>query len=148
MPDKIILYCGNKNYSSWSLRAWLALRKAGADFDERMVWLGGETSPEELQQISPNGKVPAIEFHGQRFSESIAICELAAELNPSLMLTTAVEQLWCRSISAEMHSGFMTIRTKMPMNCRNSGRRIGRDDQIGPRSGAHHGDLAQCPHSP
>ncbi|MEM7071918.1 MAG: glutathione S-transferase [Pseudomonadota bacterium] len=120
----IIYYCGNKNYSSWSLRGWLALKKAGIDFETKMIPLGGEISQKQLYQISPNGKVPAIDYHGLLFSESLAICELAAQIEPKLMPEDQKAIIWCRAISCEMHSGFQTVRSQMPMNCNATNRNV------------------------
>ncbi len=129
MPS-LIYYCGNKNYSSWSLRAWIALRKAGLDFTTKMIWLHDKTSIEEMKLLSPNGKVPFLQYDDLCFSESIAICEFAAEHAPFLLPKEQKARAWCRAISAEMHSDFALIRKQMPMNCRAQNRRINIDQSL------------------
>jgi glutathione S-transferase len=117
------LFVGNKNYSSWSLRPWLALRWAGVDFDETLIPLGGigygqGTMPAVLA-VSPTGKVPAMSLGDVVIADSLAICEWAAEQAPSsspLLPTDSLSRALCRSAMAEMHSGFACVRRDLPMN--------------------------------
>lgn len=122
------LVIANKNYSSWSLRAWLALRHAGIDFTETRITLGRPQSKAEILKWSPSGKVPAFKEGGLVIWESLAICEYAAEraadnghaLWPAEPRARAI----ARSVSAEMHAGFTALRTAMSMNLRATGRRV------------------------
>ncbi len=119
MTDLTIVL-GNKNYSSWSLRAWLALEATGAEFDEIVIplWLDG--ARERILAHSPSGKVPALR-HGDVVAwESLAICEHLAEAFPDAGLWPAdpAARAAARSASHEMHAGFMALRRAMPMNCR------------------------------
>ena len=83
-----ILHIGNKNYSSWSMRPWLALKWGGSAFEEHIIPLGGEgygrSQIKEVRAVSPNGRVPALHVDGAVIYESLAICEWAAEQTPSL----------------------------------------------------------------
>lgn len=116
------LYVGNHNYSSWSLRPWLALRWAGIPFEEKLVSLAqpgyGEGKISEILAISPNGRVPALQVDGQVIWDSLAIMEWAAEQYPEAHLWP---QDWrvralARSAVCEMHSGFTDLRNHLPMN--------------------------------
>ena len=116
------LVIGNKNYSSWSLRGWLAARLAGIDFTERLVRLSEPGSRETLLAHSPAGKVPVLR-HGERVIwDSLAIIEYLAEQRPDALLWPAdpAARAHARSITAEMHAGFAALRSHMPMNLRRS----------------------------
>ena len=122
--DKPVLVIANKNYSSWSLRAWLALRHAGIDFDEVRVPLEQPDTRAQLRKLSPSGKVPALRDGALTVLDSLAICEYAAELNPTLWPEEVRARAVARSVAAEMHSGFPALRQALPMNLRASGRRV------------------------
>ena len=114
------LIIGNKNYSSWSLRPWLLLRHLNLPFEE--VWIPF-TSAEFKQRVleySPAGKVPVLVDGDITVWDSLSIFEYLAECHPALNLwpQAPAERALARSISAEMHSGFMNLRNIMPMNCR------------------------------
>jgi glutathione S-transferase len=116
------LVIGNKNYSSWSLRPWLALRHYGVAFDEELVRLSEPGSREALLAHSPAGKVPVLK-HGERVVwDSLAILEYLAELLPEARLwpEDGDARALARCIAAEMHSGFGALRAHMPMNLRKS----------------------------
>ena len=128
-PARFKLVIGNKAYSSWSLRAWLALHHAVGEqgFDECCVELAGAGSDANkvaLMEHSPTGKVPALDDHlldvtvwdSLAIAEHIAECYPAARLWPSDARARAV----ARSVCAEMHSGFSALRSAMPMNVRRS----------------------------
>jgi glutathione S-transferase len=129
MPTLII---ANKNYSSWSLRAWLALAHAGIAFDEIRVPLGMPDTKARLLGYSPAGKVPVLIDGNKKVWESIAICEYAAERWPEKRLWPAdrATRAHARSITAEMHAGFVALRTAMPMNCRGRYPRKGRNAAV------------------
>jgi glutathione S-transferase len=125
------LVVGNKNYSSWSLRGFLAARAAGVAFDEALVRLSEPGSKDELLKHSPAGKVPVLK-HGDRVIwDSLAIIEYLAEVRPQAGLWPADPgaRAHARSVAAEMHAGFGALRAAMPMNLRKSlpGKGRGRD---------------------
>jgi glutathione S-transferase len=117
--SKYRLIIGNKNYSSWSLRPWLVMKQAGIEFDELCIPLyqQGE-SKERIRQVSPSGKVPALVDGTLTVWDSLAICEYLAERHPGLWPEDAAARAVARSASAEMHSGFPSLRTHMTMNIR------------------------------
>lgn len=122
--DKPTLYIGNKNYSSWSLRPWLALRMAGVAFDEALIPLGGEhygrgTNP-ALRAVSPSGRVPALRVGALTVWDSLAICEWAAEQRPGAGLwpEDPEARAVCRAVVCEMHAGFASLRDELSMNIR------------------------------
>lgn len=117
---QLTLVIGNKNYSSWSLRPWLAMKQAGLDFREVRVDLYTPTAPQEIQQYSAAGKVPVLLNDSLTIWDSLAICEHLAEHFPTTHWwpEDKVARAIARAISAEMHSGFQNLRQNMPMNCR------------------------------
>ncbi|MEQ9561626.1 MAG: glutathione S-transferase family protein [Woeseiaceae bacterium] len=123
---KVELVIGNKNYSSWSLRAWLLLAEAGIDFVERRIALDVASTAAELSKYSPAGRVPVLILDGHTVWDSLAIAETVAERWPDRKLWPDDFQVraHARSICAEMHSGFAVFRESMPMNCRAMGRKV------------------------
>ncbi len=121
--EPLTLVIGNKNYSSWSLRPWLALKLAGLEFEEIRIPLYAPTSKQEILRHSPAGKVPVLKHGDVRVWESLAICEYAAELAPQARLWPADQAVraHARSVSAEMHAGFSALRHALPMNLRVQG---------------------------
>jgi glutathione S-transferase len=112
------LVIGNKNYSSWSLRPWLAMKQAGIAFEELRIPLYGPGSKERLAEVSPSARVPAL-IHGDlTVWDSLAICEYLAETHPGMWPADSKARAIARSVSAEMHSGFANLRTHMGMNIR------------------------------
>ncbi len=114
------LVIGNKNYSSWSLRGWLALAQAGLEFEEIRIPLSRPESKEQILRYSPSGKVPCLIDDGLTIFDSLAICEYINE-------QYAAGRLWprdpgtrarARAVAAEMHSGFAPLRTHMSMDIR------------------------------
>ena len=119
---RFTIIIGNKNYSSWSLRGWFALRHCVADFEEIQISLDKPTTSADIRAHSPAGRVPAL-FDGERLIwDSLAICEYLAEIFPDAGLwpDDMAARAHARSVSAEMHSGFSDLRHDMPMNCRAS----------------------------
>lgn len=119
---KPVLYVGNRNYSSWSLRPWLALTWAGVDFETRMIPLGGpgygKSRIPEILAVSPSGRVPVLVIDGRTVWDSLAISELAAEFDPSLWPDDRVDRAVARAAVAEMHAGFSALRRDLSMNLR------------------------------
>ena len=114
------LVIGNKNYSSWSLRPWLAMKVAGIAFDEHRIPLYGTEAKARILAFNPAGKVPCLvdDEAGIRVWDSLAICEYLAEKHPGLWPKDGAARALARSISAEMHSGFQNLRQHMSMNIR------------------------------
>ena len=112
------LVIGNKNYSSWSLRPWLAMKVLGIAFDEIRIHLYGSGSKERILQHSPAGKVPILKDGATLVWDSLAILEYLAERYPQLWPRERAERAKARSVSAEMHSGFAQLREHMSMNVR------------------------------
>jgi glutathione S-transferase len=120
--QRLTLVIGNKNYSSWSLRPWLAMKHAGIPFVEHRVALYQPDSKRRILEHSPAGKVPVLKDGATAVWDSLAILEYLAEKFPDrgLWPRSAMARARARSVSAEMHSGFGALRTHMPMNLRNS----------------------------
>jgi len=110
------LYIGNKNYSSWSLRPWLLMKHFGVPFREHMVSVAGRDYNPALKPLAGNARVPSLHEDGFQVWESIAIAEFLAERHPTMWPADARARARARSISAEMHAGFVHLRTAMPMN--------------------------------
>lgn len=119
MAESTVLIAGNRNTSSWTLRAWLALRKSGVSFREHWVDLRAPDAKEQLNQLSPTGLVPVLVHEGDVIWDSLAIAEYASEAfaKGKLWPTDVKRRARARSVAAEMHSGFVELRTRMPMNC-------------------------------
>lgn len=116
----LTLVIGNKNYSSWSLRPWLAMKQFGLEFNETRLAVYTPEFYSHIQQFSPSKKVPALLHGHQTIWDSLAICEYLAEEFPQMQWWPEEKnaRIIARCISAEMHSGFMKLRENMPMNCR------------------------------
>ena len=112
------LVIGDRNYSSWSLRPWLAIRQAGLPCEDVLIRLYESTTKSLLQQHSPSGKVPCLIDGDTVVWDSLAICEYIAEKAPALWPVDSARRAEARSVSAEMHSGFGTLRNCMPMDIR------------------------------
>lgn len=120
------LYIGNRNYSSWSLRAWFLLAEADIDFEEERLPLDTREFEERIGAISPSRRVPVLVLDDAKVWDSLAIGETVAERWPDkgLWPSDPAARAHARSISAEMHAGFTGLRAEMPMNCRAMGRRV------------------------
>jgi len=114
------LIIGNKNYSSWSLRPWLLLKHFDVPFEEIGISLFAEGYQQELAQYSPTLRVPVLKDGEYTVWDSLAICEYVSEkyLHGMALPKNIEERALCRAYCSEMHSGFMAIRSEMPMNCR------------------------------
>ena len=112
------LIIGNKNYSSWSLRPWIAMKTAGIAFDEQVVSLNDPQFKRTVAKISPAGKVPALADGEVHVWESLAILEYLAEKFPtaSLWPEEAGARAHARAVASEMHAGFVPLRRQLPMN--------------------------------
>jgi glutathione S-transferase len=116
------LVVANKNYSSWSLRGWLAMKLTGAAFEEIVVPLRVPETRELIMRHSPSGKVPCLIHGNVTVWETLAIVEYLAEQFPDAGLwpQDSGARAHARAISSEMHAGFMMLRKAMPMNIRAS----------------------------
>jgi glutathione S-transferase len=112
------LIIGNKNYSSWSLRPWLAMKVAGLPFEETVIPLDAPDFKPRVGAISGTGKVPALADGAVHVWESLAILEYLAEQFPAAKLWPgdAAARAHARAIAAEMHAGFAPLRSHLPMN--------------------------------
>ncbi|HEX9851967.1 MAG TPA: glutathione S-transferase family protein [Woeseiaceae bacterium] len=124
MTVKLVI--GNRNYSSWSLRSWLLLAEAGIEFDEHRIALDAPGTADELKRYTPAARVPVLLLDGYAVWDSMAIAETVAERWPERKLwpDDPRTRAHARSISAEMHAGFLALREAMPMNCRAEGRKV------------------------
>ncbi len=122
--NKPLLIIGNKNYSSWSLRAWLMLKHASVDFEEMRIALQVPGYQLKLSYFSPSGKVPAYRDGELTVWDTLSIAEYLYESYPDLWPADKAARSIARSISAEMHSGFTALRSAMPMNIRGRGRHV------------------------
>jgi glutathione S-transferase len=112
------LTIASKNYGSWSLRGWLMCKLAGLDFAEEQSRSDDPSVRAELLLLSPSFLVPRLTHDGINIWDTLAIAEYLNELKPEagLVPTTRPERAHCRAISGEMHSGFSSLRSALPMN--------------------------------
>ena len=112
------LYIGNKNYSTWSLRAWVLLKVLGIPFREQRLALYQPDTPTYIRQVSPSSRVPCLHDGTTVVWDSLAITEYLAERHRGVWAADAVARAWARSAAAEMHSGFVRLRDELGMNVR------------------------------
>lgn len=124
------LVIGNKNYSSWSLRPWIALKHFGIPFEEIRIPLDQPQTRARILEHSPAGKVPCLIDGAVTVWDSLAILEYLAEREPRLWPAGKAVRAKARSVAAEMHSGFAALRTHMPMNVRMRAPGKGRNAQV------------------
>ncbi|MGS1110770.1 glutathione S-transferase family protein [Achromobacter anxifer] len=112
------LIIGNKNYSSWSLRPWIALRAAGIPFTEQKLGFFTEEFSRRVNAVSPAGLVPVLLDGEFAVWDTLAICEYLAERHPEARLWPQAPKARARarSLTAQMHSGFGALRQALPMN--------------------------------
>ncbi len=121
MSDGLILYVGEKNISSWSMRAWIALHHKGVPFEERTISLPGDADRARRRQVSPTGRVPVLHHGDLRIPDSLAILEYLEETFPppdhsALWPADRARRAHARWLAAAMHSGFAEIRESMSFN--------------------------------
>jgi glutathione S-transferase len=116
----LTLYVGNKNYSSWSFRPWIAMEAAGVPFKDVVIPFDFAAGNPEFRKISPTGRVPLLHHGEVRVWESLAIIEYVAELFPEAGIwpKDRAARAEARAISMEMLSGFRALRGACPMNIR------------------------------
>ncbi|MGH8303414.1 MAG: glutathione S-transferase family protein [Steroidobacteraceae bacterium] len=119
----LTLVIGNRNYSSWSLRAWMLLKRLGVEFREVLIRLDTPVTKDEIAKYGPSERVPVLLDGDLSVWDSLAICEYAAELTGRGWPREKSARAVARSVCAEMHSGFVNLRTEWPMNARARNRR-------------------------
>lgn len=112
------LYIGNYNYSSWSLRPWLVLRKSELPFTEEVIDLDVPGYKDKLLALSDAATVPVLEVNGERLPDSLAISEFCAKAVPNLWPKDAAEKAEAIRVTKLMHEGFKALRNEAPMNLR------------------------------
>jgi glutathione S-transferase len=112
------LSISSKNYSSWSLRGWLLARFAGLEFKEVTVSPDDADAKRELLLLSPSILVPCLTHEKIKVWDTLAIAEYLNEVLPKSGLLPAdrAARAHCRAICGEMHSGFASLRSALPMN--------------------------------
>jgi glutathione S-transferase len=145
MSDLLLLVY-DKNYSSWSMRAGLALRLTGARFEEVVYQTADAATRAALKRRSPSGLFPVLEHGDVCVWESLAIIEYLAELFPAVGLwpSDPKARAAARSVSAEMHSGFPSIRQQMPMNIRVRHPGFPRQSELTPQIERLHAIWREC----
>ena len=115
---KAILTISSKNYSSWSLRGWLLARFAGLEVEERKVSTDDAAARAEILLLSSSSLVPRLDHEGASVWDTLAIGEYLNEVMPEAGLLPAdrIERAHCRSICGEIHSGFTSLRSSLPVN--------------------------------
>jgi glutathione S-transferase len=115
-----VLYVGNRNYSSWSIRGSLLVRQSGIDCTEVVIPLDTEEGMAAIASVSPTRRVPVLHFDGLVVWDTLAIAEFLHEQRPGAGLWPAqpAARALARSVSAEMHSGFGALRSQMPLDVR------------------------------
>jgi len=121
MGDDPVLYVGEKNVSSWSMRAFVAMAVKGVPFEERTILLSQDKDRSHRRKVSPTGKVPVLHHAGRVIPDSLAIMEYLEETFPppghtALWPPDPGERAQARWLSATMHSGFMKVREGMSFN--------------------------------
>ncbi len=119
----LVLHIANKNYSSWSLRPWVLMKVLKVDFQEQMHFFAVSDAEmasnfADFRKFSPNGKVPCLEANGSAVWDSLAIVEYLNERVRGVWPSDGRARSWARSATAEMHSGFVPLRSTCPMHCR------------------------------
>jgi glutathione S-transferase len=113
----LALHIANKNYSSWSLRPWVLLSELEIPFEEKIVPFEQGSNWNNFRTFSPNGRVPCLRDGDMLVWDSLAIAEYLAESHPAVWPSHRQARAWARCASAEMHSGFATLRDHCGMNC-------------------------------
>ena len=121
-PSQLVLHIGNYNYSSWSLRPWLTLKKSGLPFSVKVVDLDIPGYKEKLAALSSHATVPVLEVHSidgiEMIPDSLAICEFLAKCVPNLWPNDSKQREKAREAAKLMHEGFRPLRNEAPMNLR------------------------------
>jgi glutathione S-transferase len=140
------LIIGNKNYSSWSFRPWLAMKVAGTDFEETVISLDAPDFKARVTVPGGSGRVPVLIDGDVRVWESLAILEYLAEKFPaaSLWPKNAAAQAHARAIASEMHAGFLPLRRHLPMNMARPVKKRALDDDATANAGRIDAIWSEC----
>lgn len=132
MANDFHLILGNKNYSSWSFRPWIAMRVAGIEFRETVVPFDDANGNPRFKEFSPSLKVPVLQHGDLTVWESLAILEYVADLHPDAGMwpENVAERARARAVAHEMHGGFSALRSECPMNMRREIRSIDVSDNV------------------
>ena len=130
--ERPLLVIGNRNYSSWSMRAGFYLSALGFDHDVERLSLDTPSYLEVIDDLSPTRRVPVLHLGEEIIWDSLAICEEVADrFHPEAGYPTEPRhRALARAAVAEMHSGFSALRGQMPMNCRATGRSVPMTDEL------------------
>lgn len=130
--SRLHLVIGNKNYSSWSLRPWMAMTMAGIPFTETVIPLDTPDTAKLIAEHSPAGRVPVLRHGRLTIWESLAIMEYLAETFPEKHLwpKQITARAMARAVSNEMHAGFQALRNACPMNLRRPAKAIPLSDDV------------------
>jgi len=130
--SRLHLVIGNKNYSSWSLRPWIAMTMAGIPFNETVIPLDRPETRALIAQHSGAGRVPVLHHGRLAIWESLAILEYLAEIFPEKHLwpKALAARARARSVSNEMHAGFAALRDACPMNLRRPRKKVVLSDAV------------------
>jgi glutathione S-transferase len=130
--DSLTLYIGNKNYSSWSFRPWIAMEATGIPFEEILIPFDFPAGNPRIREISPTGRVPVLLHGSLRVWESLSIIDYVSELYPEAGLwpKDRAQRAVARSVSMEMLSGFRALRGACPMNIRRARGKIALADGV------------------
>jgi len=130
-PPTLQLVIGNKNYSSWSMRAWMMLHLAELSFTEIAIELYRPGSRERVNALGgETGLVPVLVADGHPIWDTLAIAEYLNELSPKIWPADAFDRARARSYAGEVHSGLNALRAAMPCNTRARDRAARRSDQV------------------
>jgi glutathione S-transferase len=118
MATKAVLTISSKNYGAWALRGWLTARLAGLDFKEHIISPDDPAMKAEMLLLSSSMLVPSLQHNGITVWDTLAIAEYLNEIKPKAQLlpADAKARAHCRAICGEMHSGFSSLRSSLPMN--------------------------------
>ncbi len=121
MSDALVLYIGEKNVSSWSMRAYVALGVKGLRFEERTIFLTEDQDRAQRRRVSPTGRVPVLHHGALVIPDSLAILEYLEETFPppdhaALWPADRGQRAHARWLAAEMHAGFQNVRESMSFN--------------------------------
>lgn len=123
MAESLVLIGGNRNTSAPSLTAWLALKKAGANFHEHWIDEQNPDASAQIGRVSPNGKLPVLIHQGELVWDALAIGEYASEVfaKGKLWPEDPLARATARSVAGELHGGFRELQDELPFACRSQG---------------------------
>jgi glutathione S-transferase len=116
--SKAVLTISSKNYGAWALRGWLLCKLAGLDFTEKVIPPDDPAMKAEMLLLASSMLVPSLQHNGVKVWDTLAIAEYLNEIKPKAQLlpADARARAHCRAVSGEMHSGFASLRSALPMN--------------------------------